>query len=218
MTAEQKQLNTALIVGASGLVGKSLLTILLESDYYDKITILVRKVLPIQHSKLQQVIFDFDKSDSFLPKADHIYCCLGTTIKKAGTKENFVKVDLDYPLMIARAAQNQGAKKFALVSAMGSNENSTFFYSQVKGEVERKIQNVPFETTLIVRPSLLLGKREEFRFGEMAGKFFMLAFGFIVPKNWKAIHSSKVARCMFAALKGEDKGLVIKNSGEMQSY
>ncbi len=211
-------MKTALIAGASGLVGRKLLEVLLESDYYDKIIILVRKKLPIQHSKLHQFVFDFETAENKFPEANDVYCCLGTTIKKAGSKEEFRKVDLEYPLRVARVSFEKGARKFAIVSSMGSDENSIFFYNQVKDEAERGIREIPFETTLIVRPSLLLGKRDEFRMGEVVGKFLMWIFGFAIPKNLKAVDSQKVARCMFTVLKRDDKGIVVKTSGEIQRY
>jgi uncharacterized protein YbjT (DUF2867 family) len=209
-------MKTALIAGATGLVGSQLLSILLESNYYSRVKALVRKPIPFEHPKLEQIIVDFDNPDNALLVADDVFCCLGTTIKKAGSRENFKKVDLEYPIQLAKATFSNGTKKFALVSAMGSNTKSMFFYNRIKGEVEKKLQTIPFETILIVRPSLLLGKRTEIRFGEEMGKVFMILFGFLIPRNIKGIDAKKVAQNMYNTLTEDTNGLIINDSGDMQ--
>jgi len=129
---------------------------------------------------------------------DDVFCCLGTTIKKAKSKEAFRAVDLEAPLLLAKISKELGAQKFILVSSLGANKNSSIFYNQVKGEVEEAIKQIGFGSFHILRPSLLLGPRQEERTGEDAAKFFYKVFGFLVPKKYQAIESIKVARAMLA--------------------
>ncbi len=211
-------MKTALIAGASGLTGSHLARLMLEGSAYNTVKVLARKPLDIKHSSLEQIIYDYGKPDKELIKADHVYCCLGTTIKKAGSREAFKKVDYDYPLQIAKMAHQNGSQKFALISAIGANPGSKIFYNRVKGQVEEAVKDIPFETTYIMRPSMLLGKREEFRFGEEAGKVIMKLFNFILPKNVKSIHASQVAACMLDKMNSGEKGFYIVSSGQMRKY
>ncbi|WP_240675824.1 NAD(P)H-binding protein [Ammoniphilus sp. CFH 90114] len=169
----------ALIIGATGLVGKEVLNILLEGDTYESITILVRKKPSISHGKLVCIVLDdFSNMEqhSKLFQVDDVYCCLGTTIKKAKTKENFKQVDFTYPLMAAQLAKEYGVKRFLLVSAMGADSRSSIFYNRVKGELELAVQQIHLPSFLIFRPSLLLGERAELRVGE---RMASLVFAFL---------------------------------------
>ena len=129
---------TALLFGASGLVGGYCLNFLLASSAYNKVKIFVRKELELENEKLEQHIIDFDKLDDYrnLFKGDDVFCCLGTTIKKAGNKKAFRKVDYDYGYQIAKIAEEKGVNQFLLVSSVGADEDSIFFYSQVKGQTD----------------------------------------------------------------------------------
>ena len=218
LTIKFLKMKTALIAGASGLTGSYLLKLLLESKTYSTVKVLVRKQLDIEHPLLQQIVYDYENPNSAEINADHVYCCLGTTMKKAGSKEAFKKVDYEYPLQIARAAQQNGAEKFALVSAMGANSKSMFFYNKVKGQLEEALKEVPYKATHIFHPSILLGPRHESRFGEELGKKLMKAFKFFIPVNMKPIHASQVAACMQDYMKGEERGIHIIPSGQMQKY
>ena len=172
----------------------------------------------IEHPKLEQIIYDFDQPEPGVIKADHIYCALGTTIKNAGSKEAFRKVDYEYPLQIAKAAYENGAEKFAIVSAMGANTKSMFFYNRVKGQTEEAIKEIPFEAIHIARPSMLLGPRKENRLGEEMGKKLMTFLGFLLPANMKAVHASKVASCLKRKMNSDEKGVHIISSGEIQNF
>lgn len=209
---------TALIAGSTGLVGSFLLQKLLDSDYYEKVTVLVRKPIDRIHPRLRQVVYEYDRPFVDKVRADDIYCCLGTTIKKAGSKEAFRKVDYGYPLQIARFAHENGASQFAVVTAMGSDEKSMFFYNRVKGQLENELKEIPFNGLYIFRPSMLLGKREEYRMGEDIAKILMKLVKPLLPGNTRAIHASQVAEAMFYHVKQALPGIHYINSGSMQQF
>jgi uncharacterized protein YbjT (DUF2867 family) len=212
-------MKTALIAGSTGLIGKQLLQLLLESDRYKKVIAITRQDLPA-HPKLVQIKTDFDSigEKSTGLKADDVFCCLGTTMAKAGSKEKFYQVDFYYPLLLAKISHAEGAKQFLLGSALGADKKSSIYYNQVKGEIEEAVRNVEFETLHIFRPSLLLGPREEKRAGEDAAKFVYRVFAFLIPSKYKAIQSIKVARAMLALASREQKGFFIHESAELQQY
>ena len=214
-------MKTALIAGSSGLIGSHLLSILLESEQYDNIISIGRRNLDIEHSKLTQRIIDFNNIDLEDQKVDDIFCCLGTTMKKAGTKEKFRLVDFQYPINIASYFLARGAKRFLLVSAMGAKSNSRVFYNSVKGEVEIAVNKLGYARTDVFRPSLLLGDRGESRFGEDIGKVVMKVFGFFFMgslKNYKAIKGEKVARAMLHFAQEENSGDYLHLSADLQKY
>ena len=197
-------MKTALIAGATGLVGKACLYELLESNSYARVTALVRKPIPLKHHKLHQLVVDFDNLHAVKEElfANDVYCCLGTTIKVAGSQENFKKVDYYYPLELAHLTKLNGADTFLLISAMGADAKSSIFYSRVKGEVEQAIDTIGFQLFGIFRPSLLLGDRTEFRLGEQIAKVVMKGLGwlFVGPlKKYKGIQASTVAKAMVNA-------------------
>ncbi|WP_394995837.1 oxidoreductase [Emticicia sp.] len=211
-------MKTALVVGATGLIGKHLTIRLLTSNFYSKVKVLIRKPLNINHPNLEQIIFDFDSLDSSKIIADDIFCCLGTTMKQAGSKAAFYKVDFTYPFAIAKAALENGAKQYLIVTAMGADEKSIIYYNRVKGEIEKAISDLHYPTLLIFRPSMLLGEREEPRMGEKIGKILMKAVNFIIPKRYKAIESEKVANAMLILAQKGIKNKNIFESDTLQSY
>ncbi|PWK15979.1 oxidoreductase [Tumebacillus permanentifrigoris] len=212
-------MKTALVIGATGLVGGELVKELLQAPNYEKIIVFVRRPLPIHNRKLEQVTVDFDHLDSYashLAGVHDVFCCLGTTIKKAGSQEAFRRVDYTYPLELAKLAQQAQVKKFLLITALGSNAHSKVFYNRVKGEVEQAITALGLPTVHIIRPSLLLGDRPEFRLGERIGTVFAKAFTFATPKNYRAIHARTVARAMSRLAQQPDTGVHIHESGKLQ--
>jgi uncharacterized protein YbjT (DUF2867 family) len=212
-------MKTALIAGATGLVGKQLLALLLQNDSYSSVKALTRKPLLIQHPKLQNTIVYFDALPSGESmKADDVYCCLGTTMKQARSKEAFKKVDFHYPQDIGIQARATGARQYILVSALGADKNSSLFYNKIKGETEEAIKNIGFPTLHIVRPSLLLGNRTEERTGEDAAKLFFKIFGFLVPEKYKAIDSLKVAKAMLFYAMQNKPGIFIHEAAELQRF
>lgn len=205
---------TALIAGATGLIGKELLQFLLNANEYDKVVAIVRRPIGIDHPKLEERIVDFDHLDQYqeIFAVNDVFCAMGTTIKKAKTKEAMWKIDVDYPVAIARLASSQGAKKFLLVSSMNADPGSPIFYPKMKGKLEEEIKQIPFEATAIFRPSLLLGERDEFRFGESAAAaiFTKVPFLFNGPfKKYKAIEGRKVASAMYHVAQKDAPGLTI---------
>lgn len=209
---------TALVAGATGLIGSQLLPLLLSSDRYEHVKVLTRKALQIEHPKLENLIVNFDQLSTVgqLLKADDVFCCLGTTMKKAKSKEAFRKVDYTYPLELAKLSKQQGARQYLLVSALGANKDSSIFYNAVKGEVEVAIDAVGFESLDIFRPSLLLGPRKEHRSGEDAAKWFYKIFGFLIPEKYQAIESVKVARAMLHFAGQDQPGKYIYESKSLQ--
>ena len=201
----------ALVIGGTGLIGSSLIELLLADGRYAVIS-LVRKKSALNNNQLTEVVFNFDNPDRRLVVADEVFCCLGTTIKTAGSKDAFYKVDHDYVVETAQLAQTNGAKKFAMVSSMGANKNATFFYSKVKGITEEAVSNISYESIFIFRPSLLLGQRKEFRFGELVSKVLMTVFSFAIPKKYKAIQARQVAKAMIASMNTGQTGVHVIES------
>jgi uncharacterized protein YbjT (DUF2867 family) len=211
-------MKTALIAGSTGLVGKELLKLLLESSKYSKVIALTRQDLTVQNPKLIQVKTELPALKQSLGdlKADDVFCCLGTTMAKAGSKEKFYEVDYTYPLTLAKISKAGGSKQFHLVSAMGADKRSNIFYNRVKGEIEEMISKEGFNILHIYRPSLLLGSRTESRPGESAAKVFMGLFGFLVPQKYKGIRASKVAKAMLYFTDADEKGIFIHPSDELR--
>lgn len=213
-------MKVALIAGATGLIGSNLLQKLIRDPAYAKIISIGRRPSSVAHEKLQSFIVDFDslgESKHHLI-ADDVFCCLGTTMKKAGSKEKFFQVDHDYPVKLAQATHQNGAKQFLLVSALGANEKSSFYYNEVKGKVENTIGAIGFKSYHIFRPSLLLGQRDENRPGEEAAKKFYGIFDFLIPLKYKGIEGSKVAESMLFYAKQEVPGKHIHVSADLQQF
>ena len=207
---------TALIVGATGLTGKHLLEFLLADVRYASVHALVRKAALQAHPKLSEHVIDFESLRK-LPKADDAFCCLGTTIKKAGSQAAFRKVDFDYVVNFATAAKSAGAKHFLVVSALGANAKSSVFYNRVKGEMENALKAMNFESLHIFRPSFLLGERAEARLGERLGiaVFSALAPLMIGPtRKVRPVEAKGLARGMvLAASSGVLEIQVIESDG-----
>jgi uncharacterized protein YbjT (DUF2867 family) len=211
-------MKTALIVGASGLIGKHLTQRLLVSNYYEKVKVIVRKPLNIIHPKLEQIVMDFDNLNISKILADDIFCCLGTTMKQAGSKDAFYKVDFTYPLNFAKAGLANGAKRFLVVSSMGADEKSLVYYSRVKGEIEKALSDLRYPTLIILRPSMLEGERENPRMGEKIGNVVMNFFAPLIPDNYKVISGEKVAQAMLELAQKNIRNTDIFESGSLQKF
>ena len=196
----QKNGLIAYIAGATGLTGGFLLQFLLESEVFSSVVALLRTPLPFSHPKLEQKIIDFDQpKPTDFAGGDYFFCCLGTTIKKAGSQEKFQKVDLQYVDMLAKFSGEAGFSTFAVISSVGADKNSGNFYQRTKGLMEEAVQQYNFEKVTIFRPSLILGPRKEFRFGEAFAVGLMKVFNPLMVgslKQYKAIQASEIARNM----------------------
>ncbi len=213
-------MKTAIIIGASGLTGQSLLNQLLQDEQFDTVILFLRKELNITHKKLTQHCIDFNALDAYkdLIKGDAVFCCLGTTIKTAGSQVAFKKVDYTYPTEFAKIAKQNNVSTFCLQSSLGADSKSTNFYLKVKGETEDFIRQLNFVSFASFRPSMLLGNRTEFRLGENIGKIVMqgLSFMFIGKlKRYKAIHVNQVASAMIKHSTANKTGNVIIENEEM---
>jgi uncharacterized protein YbjT (DUF2867 family) len=213
-------MRVALVAGATGLVGNLLLEQLLQDTYYGKIVALSRKPLSRSDDRLVNLVVDFDNLEGCASelKADDVFCCLGTTIRQAGSQAAFRKVDFDYPVLLARITREQGAKQFLLVTALGSDTSSSIFYNRVKGEVEEAIAGINFPGYHVFRPSMLLGERKDDRAGESAGKAVMRVLDFLIPKKYKAIDASRVARGMLQMARRDVPGRHVHSSEELQLF
>lgn len=208
---------SCLVLGATGLVGGHLLDLLGADAGYGPITALSRRPLPAGRGagRVTEVLCDLGRPETYADraKADDVFCCLGTTIKKAGSKEAFRQVDHDYPLAAARTALAAGADQFLIVTAVGADANSTIFYNRVKGEVEAALSALPFPGGVkILRPSMLLGERGESRPLERAGAVFMRATRglFAGPlTRYRAIEAADVARALVTAARRREPGVQI---------
>ncbi len=209
----------ALVAGSTGLIGSQLVELLLSDLYYSKVIAISRRPLSITHTRLENVLMEIDQlPDHNQLTADDVFCCLGTTMKQAGSKEAFRKVDFDFPVQLAKLLKTNGAKQFLLVSALGSNKNSSIFYNQVKGEVEEAIATIGYPTLHVFKPSLLTGSRKEKRAGEDVAKIVYKYLGFLIPEKYKSIEAIKVARAMQAATKQSQTGVIVHESASMQHY
>lgn len=211
------QPRSGLLVGASGLVGGHLLQLLLGDAAYNQVTVLVRKPLPFRHSKLRECVINFDQLDKHKDAlhAHDVFCCLGTTIKAAGSQEAFRKVDFMYVVQTAALTLKNGAEQFLMVSSLGANTNSRVFYSRVKGDVEDAVSKLPFKTVQIFRPSFLLGDRKEIRRGEKIAIALMKSLSFALAgslRKYRAIHALTVANAMLAVAKQQNTGIAIYES------
>lgn len=214
-------MKTALIIGSTGLIGSHLLKLLLDSTDYEKVVTFVRRPTEVKHPKLTQHIIDFDKPETYkdLVTGDDFFCTIGTTIKKAGSKEAFRKVDFEYPSQFATYAMQNKVKQFLVISSLGADVNSENFYLKTKGEIETFLKDSSFESVSILQPSLLLGNRSEFRLGEKIGAFFMKAFSFLLIgklKKYKPIESTTVAKALLKIAQRNDKAYEIYESDTIQ--
>lgn len=206
----------AMIAGSSGLTGGFLLKMLLEAPEYREVIAYVRKPTRIQHPKLREVVMDWEKLDAPVP-ADDVFCCLGTTIKKAGSQEAFRRVDYEYPLHLAELQLEGGSQQFLLVSAIGADASSSIFYSRVKGELEAALQKLGYKSLHIFQPSFIAGPRKEKRVGERIG---LAIFSFISPlfigplKKYAPIPAEHIARAMYRSAQKNIVGCTIYDSAK----
>lgn len=201
-------MRTALIAGSTGLVGRQCLQQLLAADEYSRVTALVRRPLDFTHEKLDVCVVDFDRlEEADFPAVDDVYCTLGTTIRKAKSKEDFRRIDFGYPLALAEQTALLGAKRFLLVTSVATDSGSPNFYLRVKGDLEAAVAGLPLEQVDYFRPSFLTGERPDRRFLEWLGITFAQTFRFLLfgpMRVYRPIAAEQVARAMVRrALRGE---------------
>lgn len=218
MNEMQKPL-TAVIAGASGLTGSFLLPLLLKEPGYDKVIALSRRPLPVKHPKLHTILSDgqqvneiknqfriaAEKSNASnsggnqgsekteLLRGAHVFCCLGTTMARAGSKSAFEAVDLEYPVNLGKICLEMGARHYLLISALGANADSGIYYNRVKGLCEHRIQELHYPQFSVFRPSILDGPRQEKRFGEKMGLILIKALSPLLQGSWKKYRPTLVS-------------------------
>lgn len=203
---------SAIVAGATGLIGRALLQQLLAERSVGALYALVRKPSPAfaGSSGVQQIVVDYAAGLPLLPEVDDAYCCLGTTIKDAGSQAAFRAVDHDAVIAFARAARSAGATRLAVVSALGANPGSSVFYNRVKGEMEAAVMQLGFASVVIARPSLLLGDRHALGQSERSGEKLAAALtrplGALIPKSVRPIEAATVARALLRAMLRAEPG------------
>jgi uncharacterized protein YbjT (DUF2867 family) len=205
---------TALVAGATGLVGGECLRRLLSEPRYTKVIAVTRRELEAaRHRKLEQLVVDFDRLDAVAERlrAHHVFCALGTTIAKAGSQARFRLVDHDYPLRLAAITRDRGSRHFSIVSALGASRSSPFFYSRVKGEVEAVLTAMDWPSLAILRPSVIAGERGESRPLERLGERLLR----LAPASWRPVAAGDIAAAMVAVALQEPPGVTVIESRDI---
>lgn len=209
--------HTALLAGATGLVGREVLGLLTSNPRYSAVKVLSRSPLSrwADHPKVSVLPADFENPASRDWDSEHVFCALGTTLKKAGSREAFRKVDYEYVRSLAACARETGARKFIVVSAMGADAHSRMFYNRVKGEMEATLKSMSLPGLHILRPSLLDGDREERRPAEKASLVLARILRPVLPADYRPVQAKTVAEAMVAlALSEREPGVWL--SGQLQ--
>lgn len=212
----------ALLAGATGLVGNLLLNELLQHKLYQKVIVVSRRPININHPKLEVKIVDFDQLDtiSFTDKIDECFCALGTTQKKSG-KEGLKKVDYEYVLKLASLCKKENIVKMLVVSSNGANPKSMFFYMRTKGLMEQDVKAAGIPISYVLRPSLITGKRNEVRLAETIGSYlYKILEPIMVGKlrKMRAVSAIKISRCMINMAQNQQKGHFVIESDEIQNH
>jgi uncharacterized protein YbjT (DUF2867 family) len=214
---------TAVVFGATGLVGSELVRELESDERYSTVKVLVRREVEFDGEKSEVLKVNVSDVNSYAKdiKGDELFICLGTTIKKAGSVRAMEAADRDLPAAIANAAKNNGVEAVAVVSSIGADPGSRNYYLRIKGEMEERIAGAGFERAVIVRPSILFGKRKEYRFGEAVGKMIMKTFRFMLVgrlRKYRGIEARDVARAMIRLINDRsDPAKVYYESDSLQA-
>lgn len=205
---------TAIILGSTGLTGSHLLQYLLEDKDFQQVISISRKSVGFEHPKLQEELMDlFElKKAEALFRADVVFCAIGTTKAKTPNTEIYEKIDYGIPVEAAKLASENNCPRFIVISAMGANSESRFFYNRLKGKMEEDVLKQKIKHTYILRPSLIVGKRKEIRTMENIGIQVMKIFNFLVPKKYKSIQSETIAKAMWKLSKMDyPKNIILSN-------
>ncbi len=215
-------LKSITIIGASGLIGGEILKLAFENNEIEHVYILVRKSLNINNPKLVEVITDFKNLNDLETNicGDALICCLGTTRKKTPNLEEYKAIDFDLTINIATLAKKQNVQQVHLISAIGADSNSKIFYNRLKGETEEALINLNFPQTVIYQPSLLIGKRNEFRFGELIAQklspiFDLLLFGPL--KKYHSISAQKIAKAVIKRVLSQGEKIEVLQYQEIKN-
>jgi uncharacterized protein YbjT (DUF2867 family) len=212
---------TAAVIGATGLIGFEVLKQLLDDNYFSEVHAIVRRPLLFKHEKLKVITIDFTDPASYknaLSNCHAVFCAVGTTQSKVkGDMEQYRKVDYDIPVHAAEFSKENDVEHFSLVSSVGANSAARNFYLRLKGEVEEAVMKFNLPSVSIMRPSMLLGDRKEFRLGEKIAQTVMRPFKFLIPSKYKPIQASAVAQAMIAASKRREKGVRVMHYREMMA-
>jgi len=208
---------TAIILGGTGLIGNELLHLLIKNDSFSKIKLFSRKTCGITHAKIEEHLLDLFELDAYKTEftGDVVFCCIGTTKAKTPDKLVYKSIDYGIPVLAASLAKSNNIRNYMVISSIGANANSNTFYTKIKGEMEADVLKLNIEETYILRPSLIGGKREEWRLGEYLGKLLMafvspLLFGNL--KKYRMIHPKTIAICMiFLAENNLHKNIIMSN-------
>ena len=202
---------TAIVFGGTGLTGSYLVKELITDSRYEKVKVISRRSLGIDHPKLEEHITDLLTKESWteLVKGDDVFCCIGTTRKKTPDRDHYSKIDFGIPKYAANAAKINGVQSFAVVSAIGANSKSSIFYNRLKGEVEEVVKANGPSKVYIMRPSIIAGPRGESRSIERVGLgiFKLLGFMFVgALRKYRLIHAKDIAAAMIEAVNSDVKG------------
>lgn len=202
---------TATLIGATGLIGGHLLQLLQEDPGFEVIKVLVRRPVEIVHPKVQVIQIDFADEAAYqaaVAGSDVVFCAVGTTLKQVNSDMvAYRKIDYDIPVNAARFCVASKCPQFLLVSSVGANRKSSNFYLKLKGEVEEKVSRLGLASLSIFRPSMLMGRQGEFRFGEKMAELLMVALAFLIPAKYKAIAAREVAKAMLNTSKENNSGV-----------
>ncbi len=209
---------TAVVIGATGLIGAQLLEKLLRDERYQDVWVLARRSTGIEHPKLKEKIGDLldDAFWKFEIAVDDVFCCIGTTQAKTSDMQLYKSIDYGVPLQVAHWGLKNGMQKYLVISSMGANKKSRIFYSRIKGQMEDALRKMAIPRLYLLRPSLLLGNRNEFRMGEALGKFFTRVFSPLIPAKYKGIQAETVASAMIN-LANSTADSVVYESDELRS-
>lgn len=218
------KLKRIIIAGSSGEIGKRLLENLIAHNQIGEIHLLLRTPLNISNPRVHEHLVDFDSLHKLEIKNPNqletlAYCTLGSTIKKAGSKQAFSKIDLDYVVNFGHWVQSQHAKQMAVISSIDANKNSNTFYLKTKGDMEQALSNMNWDRLWILRPSLLTGKRKEFRLGETLGAYAakLITSLLVGPyRKYRPINMNTVATALTSLLETYDQGITILESNDIE--
>mgnify|MGYP000938547515 FL=1 len=217
LTGEIKRGLVANVIGATGLVGKALVQQLLNDDRFEKVMILVRRETSLKHPKLEQLVVDFGRTETWAKQltGDVLFSALGTTLKQAGSKEKQWEIDFTFNLNFAQKAKENGIENFVLVSSVGANSKSSIFYTRMKGELDEAVSKIGFSNLIILRPASLTGPRENRRLAEEISVPVLNILTRVTMKNYRPISDEMVAKAMINAALRNTGGKTIYEGAEV---